>query len=54
VKLERETIWLTLNQIAYLFGVQKAAMSKHIKNIFSSFELDINSTVSKIETVQFE
>ncbi len=54
VKLDRETIWLTLNQIAYLFGVQKAAISKHIKNIFSSGELDRNSTVSKMETVQIE
>jgi death-on-curing family protein len=54
VKLEKETIWLTLNQIAYLFGVQKAAISKHIKNIFNSGELGRNSTVSKMETVQME
>jgi len=54
VKLDKETIWLTLNQIAYLFGVQKAAISKHIKNIFTSGELNRNSTVSKMETVQME
>jgi len=54
VKLDKETIWLTLNQIAYLFGVQKAAISKHIKNIFASGELSKNSTVSKMETVQME
>jgi len=54
VKLDKETIWLTLNQIAYLFGVQKAAISKHIKNIFASGELNRNSTVSKMETVQIE
>ena len=54
VKLDKETIWLTLNQIAYLFGVQKAAISKHIKNIFASGELKKNSTVSKMETVQIE
>ena len=54
VKLEKETIWLTLNQIAYLFGVQKAAISKHIKNIFVSGELCRSSTVSKMETVQIE
>ncbi|HEC79449.1 MAG TPA: Fic/DOC family protein [candidate division WOR-3 bacterium] len=54
VKLEKETIWLTLNQIAYLFGVQKAAISKHIKNIFTSGELNKNSTVSKMETVRME
>jgi len=54
VRLEEETIWLTLNQIASLFDVQKAAISKHIKNIFNSGELDLDSTVSKMETVQIE
>ncbi len=54
VQLKEETIWLTLNQIAYLFDVKKAAISKHIKNIFKSGELNPNSTVSKMETVQLE
>lgn len=54
VKLQRETLWLTLNQIAYLFDVQKAAISKHINNIYNSGELSKNSTVSKTETVQTE
>ena len=30
----QKTIWANLNQIADLFGVQKAAISKHIKNIY--------------------
>ena len=54
VQLKEETIWLSLNQIAYLFDVQKAAISKHIKNIFESGELDPSATVSKMETVQLE
>lgn len=54
VKLDKETLWLTINQIAFLFDVQKAAISKHIKNIFNSGELSFESTVSKMETVQFE
>ena len=54
VRLEEETVWLTLNQIASLFDVKKAAISKHIKNIFKSGELDPDSTVSKMETVQIE
>lgn len=54
VKLEKETLWLTLNQIALLFGVQKAAISKHIKNIFNSGELNRGATVSKMEIVQVE
>jgi death-on-curing family protein len=54
VRLEEDNIWLTLNQIASLFDVQKAAISKHIKNIFNSGELNPDSTVSKMETVQIE
>ena len=54
VRLENETVWLTQLKIAELFGVQKAAISKHIKNIFASGELIKNATVSKMETVQTE
>ena len=52
VRLENETVWLTQLKIADLFGVQKAAISKHIKNIFASGELVKEATVSKMETVQ--
>lgn len=48
--LGQETIWLTQDQIADLFSVQKAAISKHLKNIFSIKELDVNSVVSILET----
>ncbi len=54
VKLKAESLWLNLNQIAFLFDVQKAAISKHIKNIFESGELNPDSTVSILETVQIE
>ena len=54
VRLENETVWLTQLKIAELFGVQKAAISKHIKNIFASGELVRDATVSKMETVQSE
>lgn len=54
VRLKEDSVWLTQNQIAYLFDVQKAAISKHIRNIFQSGELDEKSTVSKMETVQIE
>ena len=54
VRLENETVWLTQLKIADLFGVQKAAISKHIKNIFASGELVKEATVSKMETVQAE
>lgn len=49
-----ETIWLTQVQVAELFDVQKAAISKHVKNIFETGELAYKSTVSKMETVQKE
>ena len=54
VRLENETVWLTQLKIAELFGVQKAAISKHIRNIYASGELIREATVSKMETVQIE
>ena len=51
VKLEQDTVWLTQKQLADLFGVKKAAISKHISNIFAIGELDPSMTVSKMETV---
>lgn len=54
VKLEEGTVWITLNQMAQLFGTQKAAISKHINNIYNSAELSPDRTVSKMETVQME
>ena len=45
-----ETIWLTQKAMAELFGVQKAAISKHLKNIFESGELKEEVVVSKMET----
>lgn len=54
VRLEGETVWLNQMQMAELFGVQKAAISKHLKNIYTSGELTPAATVSKMETVQQE
>lgn len=52
--IENETIWASLDQIAQLFSRDKSGISRHIKNIFKSGELDENSTVAKIATVQIE
>ena len=52
--IEKDTIWATQDQIAELFSVQKAAVSKHLKNIFNEGELVKQATVSKMETVQKE
>lgn len=51
---EQETILLTQQQVGQLFNVQKAAISKHVKDIFDTGELDKQSTVSILETVQTE
>ena len=51
VKLEQDSVWLTQKQLAELFGVKKAAISKHISNIFATGELEPAMTVSKMETV---
>jgi hypothetical protein len=49
VFIKDETIWATQKQMAELFGVKTPAISKHLKNIFESGELDENSVVSKME-----
>jgi prophage maintenance system killer protein len=49
VKLEKETIWLTQNQIALLFGTQRPAITKHLNNIFKTGELNKNSVSSILE-----
>ena len=54
VQLKEETIWLSLNQIATLFEKDKSVISRHIRNIFESGELDPNSTVANFATVQIE
>ena len=49
VRLENETVWLTQVQIADLFGVNQPAISKHIRNIYKSGELQEISTYSILE-----
>lgn len=49
VRVQQETVWLTQQQIAQLFGVKQPAISKHLKNIFESGELDENSVHSILE-----
>lgn len=54
VRLENETVWLTLNQIAELFQRDKSVISRHIQNIFTEGELSETSTVANYATVQTE
>ncbi len=54
VRLQDETIWLTINQMAELFGVDKSGISRHLKNIFERGELLRDATVANFATVQTE
>ena len=54
VRLQDETVWLNQQQIAVLFGTQRQAITKHLKNIFESGELDRQATCSILELVQKE
>ena len=50
VRMEGETVWLSLNQIAELFERDKSVISRHIKNVFEEKELCRESVVAKIAT----
>ena len=49
VRLEEETVWLTQEQIAALFGTKRPAITKHLSNIYNSGELAQDSTCSILE-----
>ncbi len=51
---QHDTVWLTQEQMCAVFGVQKAAISKHLKNIYQDGELEPAATVSILETVRLE
>lgn len=49
-----ETVWLSINQMALLFGVDKSGISRHLKNVFETGELVKEATVANFATVQEE
>ena len=49
VRMSDETVWLTQQQIAELFGTGRPAITKHLSNIYKSGELEENSTCSILE-----
>jgi len=48
VRLERETIWLSQKQMAILFDTERSVITKHLRNIFQSGELEEKSNVQKM------
>ena len=47
VRLEEESVWLTQDQMATLFGKAKSTINEHIKNVFSEGELDEKVVIRK-------
>ncbi len=54
VRYEYETLWMTQKSLAALFDVSNKTISEHLSNVFSSGELDKDSTVRIFRTVQTE
>jgi hypothetical protein len=52
VRLEGDSVWLLLNQIANLFQRDKSVISRHIKNVFKEGELSAEAAVAKSSKVQ--
>jgi hypothetical protein len=54
VRMENETVWLNQYQLETLFQTDRTSITKHIKNIYDSGELDAKATCAKIAQVQKE
>lgn len=54
VKLDRDTVWLTQEQMSRLFGRERSVVAKHIRNAFDEGELDPGSTCAKFAQVRAE
>ncbi|EXI72986.1 MAG: Virulence protein [Candidatus Accumulibacter sp. SK-11] len=54
VKLDRDTVWLTQQQMADLFGRERSVVTKHIRNTFQEGELDPAATCAKFAQVRTE
>lgn len=54
VQFDKETVWLSLQQIADIFGRDKSVISRHLRNIYQEGELEREATVAKNATVQIE
>jgi hypothetical protein len=47
VRLERDTVWLTQQQMAELFGRERSVITRHVQNVFREGELEPNSVCAK-------
>ena len=53
VRLENETVWLTIDQMSLLFGKSRSTINEHILNVFQSGELNECDSVRKIGNSDF-
>lgn len=54
VRLEEETVWLTQDQMATLFGKAKSTINEHIKNVYEDQELEESATMKKFGNSEFQ
>jgi hypothetical protein len=54
VRLEEETVWLSQDQMAELFGKAKSTINEHIQNIFKEGELEENLVFKKFGNSEFQ
>ena len=54
VQLEKETVWLSLDQISQLFGRDKSTISRHVNNVFNEGELIRPAVVAKNATTAID
>ncbi|MEY3983293.1 MAG: hypothetical protein RL160_850 [Bacteroidota bacterium] len=54
VRLEEESVWLTQEQMATLFGKAKSIINEHIQNIYQEKELEESGTMKKFGISEFQ
>lgn len=54
VRLEEETVWLSIEQMALLFGKGRSTIAEHVANVYEEGELEQNPTCRKFRQVRIE
>jgi hypothetical protein len=54
VRLDRDTVWLTQDQMSGLFGRERSVVTKHVRNVFRDDELNPGATCAKFAQVHIE
>ncbi len=49
MQFDKETVWLSLQQMADIFGRDKSVISRHLRNIYQEGELEREATVAKMQ-----